>query len=96
MLIQKDLAETYDNIAQHGTAWFYNGPFSKMTEEWMQKNGGIISSNDFKKYHITYPEPVQTTYRGFTIIGMPPPSSGGTHVAQILNILWHFLNNPGI
>lgn len=90
VLIQKDLAETYDNIAQHGTAWFYNGPFSKMTEEWMQKNGGIISANDFKKYHITYPEPVKTTYRGFTIIGMPPPSSGGTHVAQILNILEHF------
>ena len=90
MLIQEDLAETYNKIAQHGTDWFYKGPFSKKTEEWMKENGGIMKASDFEKYHVTYPDPVKTTYREFTVIGMPPPSSGGTHVAQILNILEHF------
>jgi len=89
-LIQKDLAETYNEIAQHGTDWFYHGPFAKKTEEWMKKNGGIMKISDFEKYQVTYPNPVQTTYREFTVVGMPPPSSGGTHVAQILNILEHF------
>ena len=93
ILIQKDLAETYNKIAQHGTDWFYNGHFSKKTEEWMKKNGGIMRSGDFEKYHITSPSPIKTTYREFTIVGMPPPSSGGTHVAQILNILEHFEMN---
>ncbi|HIG84890.1 MAG TPA: gamma-glutamyltransferase [Verrucomicrobiales bacterium] len=90
ILIQKDLAKTYNEIAQHGIDWFYNGPFSKKTEEWMNKNGGIMKGTDFEKYHVTYPNPVKTTYREFTVVGMPPPSSGGTHVAQILNILEHF------
>lgn len=90
ILIQKDLADTYDAIAKHGTDWFYNGPFSKKTEEWMKKNGGIMRAEDFEKYYITSPSPVKTRYREFTVVGMPPPSSGGTHVAQILNILENF------
>ena len=49
-----------------------------------------MRAEDFEKYYITSPSPVKTRYREFTVVGMPPPSSGGTHVAQILNILENF------
>src|SRR5438105_4654206 len=53
----------------------------------MKSNGGIISYRDFKTYQFEIREPLKSSYRGFTIIGFPPPSSGGVHVGQILNIL---------
>src|SRR5207237_1762183 len=70
--------------------WFYRGPFAQATGDWMKHNGGILSAEDLKNYQSKSREPVSTTYRGFEIIGFPPPSSGGVHVAQILNILEHF------
>ncbi len=87
ILKQPDLANTYRQVAKHGTDWFYKGPFAKKTAAWMKSNGGIISTADFARYHTTNLDPVRTTYRGYTILGMPPPSSGGVHVAQILNML---------
>ena len=90
LLKQPDLARTYRAIAQKGTGWFYGGPFASKTEVWMKKNGGILAARDFADYKTTSPPPVRTTYRGHTILGMQPPSSGGVHVAQILNILEHF------
>jgi gamma-glutamyltranspeptidase/glutathione hydrolase len=56
----------------------------------MIKNGGILTAGDFARYEIKQREPVRSRYRGYEIIGFPPPSSGGVHVAQILNILEHF------
>ncbi len=53
----------------------------------MTANDGVLSEADFAQYTITRPAPVQTTYRGYTVYGMPPPSSGGVHVIQILNML---------
>ena len=90
LLRQPDLARTYRAIAKEGTGWFYGGPFARRTEAWMKKNGGILAARDFANYKTTSPPPVRTTYRGHTILGMQPPSSGGVHVAQILNILEHF------
>ncbi|MEL7497010.1 MAG: gamma-glutamyltransferase [Planctomycetota bacterium] len=87
VLVQKDLAATYRSIAKKGTAWFYNGPFAKKTAEWMKANGGIITEADFANYQTVSRKPVQTTYRDHTVVGFPPPSSGGVHVGQILNIL---------
>ena len=89
-LIQKDLARTYREIAKNGTEWFYKGPFAKKTARWMKQNGGIMDEDDFAKYFITKPKPIKSSYKTHTIIGMPPPSSGGIHVAQILNILENF------
>ena len=89
-LKQKDLAQTYRNISSLGPSWFYNGPFATATEAWMKDNGGIMTSRDFANYHTVNRKPIRTTYRGFEIVGFPPPSSGGVHVAQILNILEHF------
>ena len=89
-LKQPDLARSYRKIARHTADWFYRGPFALKTEEWMLANGGLISLADLAAYKVRRREPVQSTYRGFEIIGFPPPSSGGVHVAQILNILETF------
>jgi gamma-glutamyltranspeptidase/glutathione hydrolase len=89
-LRQPDLARSYRGIAAQGANWFYGGPFATATEQWMKGNGGLMTANDLKAYQIKRREPVRTTYRGHEIIGFPPPSSGGVHVAQILNILERF------
>ncbi len=87
---QKDLAATYRHIAQEGVDWFYKGPFGAAVEDWMRKNGGIMTAKDFENYHIVLREPIFTTYRDHQIISFPPPSSGGVHVAEMLNVLEHF------
>jgi gamma-glutamyltranspeptidase/glutathione hydrolase len=90
VLRQPDLAQTYRNIAEHGIDWFYRGPFATAAAKWMRANGGILTADDFASYHVITREPIRSEYRGYTIVGFPPPSSGGVHVAQILNILEHF------
>jgi gamma-glutamyltranspeptidase/glutathione hydrolase len=85
-----DLAQTYRAIALEGTAWFYRGPFAEKVGQWMAENGGMLSAADFARYRAAEREPVVSTYRGYKIVGFPPPSSGGVHVAQILNILETF------
>jgi gamma-glutamyltranspeptidase/glutathione hydrolase len=96
ILRQLDLAASYRAIALKGTAWFYRGDFARATESWMRKNGGLITAEDFANYKFVQREPLRTTYRGHEIIGFPPPSSGGLHVAQILNMLEPFnLNGMG-
>jgi gamma-glutamyltranspeptidase/glutathione hydrolase len=90
VLRQPDLARTYKAIAENGTDWFYKGPFAKATEDWMKANGGLLTAEDFAQYQIKERQPLITKYRDYTIVGFPPPSSGGVHVAQILSILEHF------
>lgn len=85
-----DLANTYRGIARDGAAYFYKGPVAKAVGDWMAANGGIVTADDFAKYEIKIREPLRSTYRGRTIVGFPPPSSGGVHVAQILNVLEPF------
>ncbi len=87
---QPDLAATYRAIGSEGTDWFYRGPFAEQTAQWMEENGGIMTAADFANYHTVSRAPLETTYRGYTIYGFPPPSSGGVHVGQILNILEGF------
>ena len=85
-----DLAATYQAIAEAGRDWFYRGPFARQVGEWMSANGGILSADDFARYESVYRNPVVTSYREWQIVGFPPPSSGGIHVAQILNLLEPF------
>ncbi len=87
---QADLAKTYRSIAEQGNDWFYRGAFAAATEKWMKANGGIMTAADFAKYHVVLRKPVRTTYRGREVVSFSPPSSGGVHVAQMLNILEHF------
>jgi gamma-glutamyltranspeptidase/glutathione hydrolase len=100
ILKQADLASSYRALAEQGSHWFYSGPFALAADQWMKINGGLIKAEDFRNYELKMREPLRTTYRGYEIIGFPPPSSGGVHVAQILNILEQYdlkgmgLNSP--
>ncbi|MBX3426126.1 MAG: gamma-glutamyltransferase [Pirellulales bacterium] len=89
-LRQPDLARSYRSIAEHGSAWFYRGEFARQVGAWMAANGGIMTAEDFAAYEAVEREPLATAYRDYTIVGFPPPSSGGVHVAQILNMLESF------
>ncbi len=90
LLKESDLAKTYRSIAQHGADWFYRGPFAQETGKWMRANGGIMTAADFANYHIVLREPVTTTYHGRKVVSFPPPSSGGVHVIEMLNVLERF------
>lgn len=91
LLKQPDLAATYRAIAKDGVDWFYRGRFAAATQDWMEANGGILTAQDFADYRPLLRDPIVSKYRGYQIVGFPPPSSGGIHVAQILNILEPFL-----
>lgn len=90
MLIQADLAKTYRSVAESGVEWFYGGEFAQKAAEWMAANGGLMTAQDFASYQAPERAAIRSKYRGYDLITMPPPSSGGVHVAQILNILEHF------
>ena len=86
-LVQKDLAKTLRLIAQKGADAFYKGEIAAMIEADMKKNGGIITKDDLASYEVAWRKPVEGTYRGYKILSMSPPSSGGTHIIQILNTI---------
>lgn len=89
-LRQIDLAKTYRAIGEQGIDWFYRGPFAQAADNWMRANGGVMTAADFASYRIVLREPVTTRYRGKKIVSFPPPSSGGVHLVEILNILERF------
>lgn len=84
---QPELAATYRKIAQEGSDYFYRGEFGRRLAEYMADRGGLITLSDMSGYRAVLREPIVGTYRGYTVVGMPPPSSGGVHVLQILNLL---------
>lgn len=87
LLIQKDLANTLKQIARHGENGFYSGYVAKNIVQTTKENNGILNLNDLKNYQVKWRTPVFGSFREYEIYSMPPPSSGGTHVIQILNIL---------
>jgi gamma-glutamyltranspeptidase/glutathione hydrolase len=89
-LVQADLAETLTRIAEQGKSGFYRGVTAELLAEEMRRGGGLITTEDLARYEAKWRDPVVFDYRGHTIISMPPPSSGGATVAQILNILEGF------
>jgi gamma-glutamyltranspeptidase/glutathione hydrolase len=90
VLRQHDLAQTYRGIATHGVDWFYTGKFATQVADWMAEHGGILTAQDFAQYEAKRREPIVSRYRQWKVIGFPPPSSGGVHVAQMLNMLEEF------
>ncbi len=82
-----DLAATLETIAAEGAAGFYKGPVAQAIAASVQVAGGRMTTEDLANYRAIEREPVAGTYRGHTIVSMPPPSSGGAHVIEILNIL---------
>ncbi len=87
LLKQPDLARTLRALGKGGADWFYRGDFAKATAAWMRENGGLITEKDFADYALKRRTPLETTYKGHRIVGFSPPSSGGVHVAQMLNII---------
>ena len=87
ILVQKDLAEVLKRISESGNDGFYKGATAKLIGDDMRKNGGLITEEDLEKYQVAWRKPVQGSYRGYEIISMSPPSSGGTHLLQILNVM---------
>ncbi|MBB3168124.1 gamma-glutamyltransferase [Simiduia aestuariiviva] len=89
-LAQRDLANTLRAIAKEGSGYFYKGAFAKSVGDWMAANGGVLTAKDFADYSVVERKPITTSYRGYTLVGFPPPSSGGVHTAQILGMLEAF------
>eukprot|EP01022_Parablepharisma_sp_SALTPOND_P015179 TRINITY_DN2121_c0_g1_i1.p5 TRINITY_DN2121_c0_g1~~TRINITY_DN2121_c0_g1_i1.p5 ORF type:complete len:587 (-),score=258.57 TRINITY_DN2121_c0_g1_i1:13143-14903(-) len=87
MLVQKDLAKSMRLIAKEGPKAFYEGAISKKIVAEMDKHGGLITAADLKNYKVVERVPVTGNYRGYEVMSMPPPSSGGVHIIQMMNIL---------
>ena len=86
-LVQTDLANTLQKIADDGPDGFYKGETATKIAEAVQAAGGRITVEDMANYKPVLRDPVRGTYRGYEIVSMPPPSSGGAHIIQILNVL---------
>jgi gamma-glutamyltranspeptidase / glutathione hydrolase len=86
-LVQKDLARTLNNIAVRGPDYFYRGPFADALAKASKAKGGILTKADLAGYAAGEASPLKCTYRGYEVISVPPPSSGGVSLCEILNIL---------
>ena len=87
LLVQKQLAKTLEQIADGGTDVFYKGPIARAVVAASQANGGILSARDFADYTVGWEKPIRCSYHGYSILSAPPPSSGGTTLCEILQII---------
>jgi gamma-glutamyltranspeptidase/glutathione hydrolase len=92
--VQPALAATLRRIAERGAAGFYAGETARYIADQMKKEGGIITEADLARYRAVVREPVKSTYHGYTLLTMPPSSSGGVVVTETLNILEGFTTMP--
>lgn len=90
MLVQADLANTLESIRQQGPDAFYKGRIAEQIVAAVRETGGIMTVEDMANYKAVIRPAVTGRYRGYTLASMPPPSSGGVHLVQILNILEGF------
>jgi gamma-glutamyltranspeptidase/glutathione hydrolase len=86
-LLQSDLAATLQRVADQGPEGFYAGETAQAIVDAVQASGGRITMEDMAGYEAILRDPVRGDYRGYEIVSMPPPSSGGIHIIQILNTL---------
>jgi gamma-glutamyltranspeptidase/glutathione hydrolase len=89
-LVQGAYADTLKTIAKSGEAALYGGPLGDALCTLMKRAGGLIDAADLRRYRTVSREPVRGSYRGYEIVGPPPPSSGGVHIVEMLNILEAF------
>ncbi|HEV7889525.1 MAG TPA: gamma-glutamyltransferase [Pyrinomonadaceae bacterium] len=87
---QPELAATFSRLQRSGAREFYEGRTAQLIAEDMRAHGGLITVQDMKNYVAKEREPLRSTYRGFEVISMPPPSSGGAVLIEILNMLEGF------
>jgi gamma-glutamyltranspeptidase/glutathione hydrolase len=93
-LVQPELASTLRRIAEGGAEAFYGGKTAALVADEMRRDGGIITEQDLARYAPVWREPVRSTYRGYTLLTMPPSSSGGVTITETLNILEGFPAPP--
>ena len=86
-LVQSDLAYILQAIAHDGPRAFYDGPIAEKIAVAVQKAGGVMTADDLKNYHAIERTPLAGSYRGYDLVTMPPPSSGGVELLEMLNIL---------
>jgi gamma-glutamyltranspeptidase/glutathione hydrolase len=86
-LVQPELAASLALIARDGPAGFYQGPVAEKIVASVRAAGGLMTAEDLKEYRATVRAPVAGTYRGYDVFSMPPPSSGGVHLVEMLNVL---------
>ena len=86
-LVQRDLAQTLHAIARHGPRGFYEGPVAQKIAAAVREAGGLMTADDLKNYRAVERTPVRGRYRGYEVVSMPPPSSGGVLLLQMLNVL---------
>ena len=86
-VVQSEYAETLGYIAEHGEAALYQGPLGDILVDYMKTHGGFIAKQDLTSYNTVERSPIPADYRGWQILGPPPPAASGVHVAQMLNIL---------
>jgi gamma-glutamyltranspeptidase / glutathione hydrolase len=86
-LVQADLAGSLDAIAREGPSAFYQGPIAEKIVAAVRGAGGLMTLDDLKNYRPLLRTPVRGTYRDYQIVSMPPPSSGGVHLIEMLNVL---------
>jgi gamma-glutamyltranspeptidase / glutathione hydrolase len=89
-LLQPELAATLATIARQGPDGFYKGAIAEKIAASVQDAGGLMTADDLKNYRAVVRDPLRGSYRGFEIMSMPPPSSGGVHLIEMLNILEGF------
>ncbi|MEC9348681.1 MAG: gamma-glutamyltransferase [Planctomycetota bacterium] len=89
VLKQKELAETLERIRDRGAAGFYQGKTAELLVAEMRRGGGLINLEDLRNYRAIERKPLRGTFRGYDIISMPPPSSGGVALVEMLNLLEH-------
>lgn len=90
VITNPDLAKALQKIVDEGRDGFYTGEVAQALVDTLAKYGGVMTLEDLAGYEVMTHEPVTSTYRGYTIISSPPPSSGGTHLIEILNILENY------
>ncbi|WP_249691689.1 gamma-glutamyltransferase [Stappia sp. WLB 29] len=89
-LRQPQLAATLQKIADEGPDGFYKGTVAEAIAARVREGGGDMTADDLAAYEAKWREPVSGTYRGYEVVSMPPPSSGGVHLVEILNMLEPF------
>ena len=94
--VQSDLGDTLERIQNNGKEGFYSGKTAELITKFMKENDGLITLEDLQKYDAIERKPIKNSYRNHEIISMPPPSSGGVILSEMLNILEGFeLNKIG-
>jgi gamma-glutamyltranspeptidase/glutathione hydrolase len=86
-VVQAEYAQTLTHISRHGESALYQGPLGDIFVDYMQAHGGFVTREDLTSYKTVERAPVRADYRGWEILGPPPPAASGVHIAQMLNIL---------